>query len=121
MRKAKLKQATKNGYRSSVIGFQLKRALATIFPNLTDAGNGKGCYKKPLNRQLTTDNRQLFLLGLLLVFFETAANPAHAVIPQLLGPLTALLSIVPQILAFVGVALITALVFARDTTKNAFL
>lgn len=52
-----------------------------------------------------------------LVCFTTAA---HAVIPQLLGPLTALLSIVPQILAFVGVALITALVFARDTTKAVF-
>ena len=57
---------------------------------------------------------------LALIFFCIAFNPvgtAHAVIPQLLGPLTALLSIVPQILAFVGVALITALVFARDTTK----
>ncbi len=52
----------------------------------------------------------------LLLCLETA-QPAYAVIPQLLGPLTALLSIVPQILAFVGVALLTALVFARDTTK----
>ena len=54
-----------------------------------------------------------------LLFFGTA-SPAYAVIPQLLGPLTALLSIIPQILAFVGVALITALVFARDTTKMFF-
>ena len=54
------------------------------------------------------------------LFFFGTASPAHAVIPQLLGPLTALLSIVPQILAFVGVALITALVFARDTTKMIF-
>ncbi len=53
------------------------------------------------------------------VFFSTA-SPAYAVIPQLLGPLTALLSIIPQILAFVGVALITALIFARDTTKMLF-
>lgn len=45
---------------------------------------------------------------------------AHAVIPQLLGPLTALLSIIPQILAFVGVAIIASLVFARDTTKMLF-
>ena len=50
------------------------------------------------------------------VFFCTV-SPAYAVIPQLIGPLTALLGIIPQILAFVGVALITALVFARDTTK----
>lgn len=48
------------------------------------------------------------------------ANAAHAVIPQLLGPLTALMSIIPQILAFVGVAVITSLVFARDTTKLVF-
>ena len=57
--------------------------------------------------------------SLLLVFFA-AVRPAHAVIPQLLGPLTALLSIIPQILAFVGVALLTALVFARDTVKMLF-
>lgn len=61
----------------------------------------------------------LLTLSLFLIFLASA-NPAHAVIPQLLGPLTALLSIVPQILAFVGVALITALVFARDTTKMFF-
>lgn len=48
------------------------------------------------------------------------AAPADAVIPQLIGPLTALLSIIPQILAFVGVAIITSLVFARDTTKMVF-
>lgn len=63
---------------------------------------------------------KVLLLSLLFVFFEVSATPAHAVIPQLLGPLTALLSIVPQILAFVGVALITGLVFARDTTKMLF-
>ena len=62
---------------------------------------------------------KLLMLCFTLLFFGTA-SPAHAVIPQLLGPLTALLSIVPQILAFVGVALITALVFARDTTKMLF-
>ena len=61
----------------------------------------------------------LLMLCFTLLFF-CAASPAYAVIPQLLGPLTALLSIVPQILAFVGVALITALVFARDTTKMFF-
>ena len=64
--------------------------------------------------------KMFLLLSLLFLFFETSVNPAHAVIPQLLGPLTALLSIVPQILAFVGVALITGLVFARDTTKMLF-
>lgn len=62
----------------------------------------------------------ILLLTLLFVLLEISAKPAHAVIPQLLGPLTALLSIVPQILAFVGVALITGLVFARDTTKMLF-
>ena len=61
----------------------------------------------------------LLSLSLFLIFLASA-NSAHAVIPQLLGPLTALLSIVPQILAFVGIALITALVFARDTTKMLF-
>lgn len=61
----------------------------------------------------------LALLSLFFLFFASA-KPAHAVIPQLLGPLTALLSIVPQLLAFVGVALITGLVFARDTTKMLF-
>ena len=131
MRKPKLRQPIKNsrqqpavssqqdGYRSSFTGFQLKRALVTISPNLADSNSDKGRYIKPLNRKLTTDNRQLFLLSLLFVFFATA-NTAHAVIPQLLGPLTALLSIVPQILAFVGVALITGLVFARDTTRMLF-
>lgn len=60
------------------------------------------------------------LLTAIFFLFLASASPAHAVIPQLLGPLTALLSIVPQILAFVGVALITGLVFARDTTKMLF-
>ena len=59
------------------------------------------------------------LTAIFFVFF-VSASPAYAVIPQLLGPLTALLSIVPQILAFVGVALLTGLVFARDTTKMLF-
>ena len=59
-------------------------------------------------------------LSVIFFLFFATEIPAHAVIPQLLGPLTALLSIVPQILAFVGVALITALVFARDTTKMFF-
>ncbi len=61
----------------------------------------------------------ILTLSLISVFvcFTTAA---YAVIPQLLGPLTALLSIVPQILAFVGVAVITSLIFARDTTKMVF-
>lgn len=71
--------------------------------------------------QTLTHNRRP-ITALLSVFFLlfASAKPAHAVIPQLLGPLTALLSIVPQILAFVGVALITGLVFARDTTKMLF-
>ena len=45
---------------------------------------------------------------------------AEAVIPQLIGPLTALLAIIPQILAFVGIAVITSFVFARDTTKSIY-
>ncbi len=48
------------------------------------------------------------------------ARPAEAVIPQLLGPLSALLGLIPQILAFVGIAVITALVFARETVKMLF-
>ena len=60
-----------------------------------------------------------FMLIFLLVFVSFE-SPAHAVIPQLLGPLSALLSIIPQILAFVGVAVITGLVFARETTKMLF-
>ena len=65
-------------------------------------------------------NTKLLLIASLLVAFLASASPAHAVIPQLLGPLTALLSIIPQILAFVGIALLTGLVFARDTTKMLF-
>ena len=74
-------------------------------------GHETRCLRFPATR--------LLMVSLLFIFLASA-SPAHAVIPQLLGPLTALLSIVPQILAFVGVALITALVFARDTTKMLF-
>lgn len=70
-------------------------------------------------RNFRFHTKLLLTVSLLLIFFA-AASPAYAVIPQLLGPLTALLSIIPQILAFVGVALLTALVFARDTTKMFF-
>ena len=85
----------------------------------------KGSLEQPIKgrpyqrRRFGFSTKLLLMLGFTLLFFGTA-SPAHAVIPQLLGPLTALLSIVPQILAFVGVALITALVFARDTTKMFF-
>ena len=65
-------------------------------------------------------NTKLLLTAILSFVFLASASPAYAVIPQLLGPLTALLSIIPQILAFVGVALLTALVFARDTVKMLF-
>lgn len=58
----------------------------------------------------------LSLISVCVCFTTTA----HAVIPQLIGPLTALLAIIPQILAFVGVAILTSLVFARDTTKSIF-
>lgn len=61
----------------------------------------------------------LFTIVLISVFVCFTAT-AYAVIPQLLGPLSALMSIIPQILAFVGVALLTSLVFARDTTKMVF-
>ena len=71
------------------------------------------------NRKLKVNTKLLLTTSLLFVFW-VSASPAHAVIPQLLGPLTALLSIIPQILAFVGVALLTGLVFARDTTKMLF-
>ena len=49
-----------------------------------------------------------------------SAGTAHAVIPQLLGPLSALLSVIPQILAVVGIAVLTAVVFARDWLKGLF-
>ncbi len=61
----------------------------------------------------------ILTLSLISVFVCFTAT-AHAVIPQLLGPLTALLGIIPQILAFVGVAIFASLVFARDTTKMLF-
>ncbi len=64
-------------------------------------------------------NTWILTLSFISVFVCFTAT-AHAVIPQLLGPLTALLSIIPQILAFVGVAIIASLVFARDTTKMLF-
>ena len=60
----------------------------------------------------------LALIFLYLAF--SSAGTAHAVIPQLLGPLSALLSIVPQILAVVGIAFLTAFVFARDWLKGLF-
>ena len=84
----------------------------------------KSGLKQTIHGQRTTGRHfKLYtklLLTLTLFVFFASASPAHAVIPQLLGPLTALLSIIPQILAFVGVALLTALVFARDTTKMLF-
>ncbi len=65
--------------------------------------------------------KTLWLLTLSLLSVPVCfASPANAVIPQLIGPLTALLSIIPQILAFVGVAIVTSLVFARDSTKMVF-
>lgn len=70
-------------------------------------------------RKVKLEQRKWLSAAIFFVFL-TSASPAHAVIPQLLGPLTALLSIVPQILAFVGVAVLTSLVFARDTTKMLF-
>lgn len=75
---------------------------------------------KTVVQTLTHNRRPITALLSLFFLLFASAKPAHAVIPQLLGPLTALLSIVPQILAFVGVALITGLVFARDTTKMLF-
>ena len=60
----------------------------------------------------------LALVFLCVVF--NSAGTAHAVIPQLLGPLSALLSIVPQLLAIIGVAFLTAFVFARDWLKGLF-
>ena len=60
---------------------------------------------------------------LVLIFLCVALSSvgtAHAVIPQLLGPLSALLSIIPQLLAVVGIAFLTAFVFARDWLKGLF-
>ena len=61
----------------------------------------------------------ILALIFLCIAFNAAAT-AHAVIPQLLGPLSALLSIIPQILAVVGIAFLTAFVFARDWLKGLF-
>ena len=60
------------------------------------------------------------LAFILLCLAFTSAGTAHAVIPQLLGPLSALLSIIPQILAVVGIAFLTVFVFARDWLKGLF-
>ena len=57
-------------------------------------------------------------LALFFVGFALHANTAHAVIPQLLGPLSALLSILPQILAFVGIALLA--IFKPATYRLVF-
>ena len=57
---------------------------------------------------------------ILLCLAFNSAGTAHAVIPQLLGPLSALLSIVPQLLAIIGVAFLTAFVFAHDWLKGLF-
>ena len=112
MRNAKLKQSVKDSGQRSAVSSQKETGME----------ESKESSSFPIFRPNAASRLpKAILLSLLFVFFETSANPAHAVIPQLLGPLTALLSIVPQILAFVGVALITGLVFARDTTKNAFL
>ena len=116
MRKAKLERATAVSSQQSAISRALWQLCSLVISTNILAEN----------RWLNTNSRppsfpakRLLLLSLLFVFLASA-SPAHAVIPQLLGPLTALLSIVPQILAFVGVALITGLVFARDTTKMLF-
>ncbi len=68
--------------------------------------------------QLRVKPSILILIFLCITF--NAAGTAHAVIPQLLGPLSALLSIVPQLLAIIGVAFLTAFVFARDWLKGLF-
>ena len=66
-------------------------------------------------------NRIKILVPLIIVsVFFCFTTTAYAVIPQLLGPLSALISIIPQILAFVGIAVVTSIVFARDTTKMLF-
>ena len=61
----------------------------------------------------------ILVLIFLCIAFNSAAT-AHAVIPQLLGPLSALVSIIPQILAVVGIAFLTAFVFARDWLQALF-
>lgn len=58
----------------------------------------------------------IFLLAVLFFTFSVA-TPAFAVIPQLIGPLSALAGIIGPILGFIGIALVTAFVFARDTLK----
>ena len=112
MRKAKLKQTLKNSRQQ---GTEMESRK-----NRTEKEN-KESSSLPIFQPNAESRKPIaILLSSLFFFLQTSVTPAHAVIPQLLGPLTALLSIVPQILAFVGVALITGLVFARDTTKMLF-
>ena len=108
MRNAELKGLSAGSHQQAAT--RLWRAKRFCMPHTLP--KTKSRKQKPKTKLLLTAN-------FLLIFFASA-SPAHAVIPQLLGPLTALLSIIPQILAFVGVALLTALVFARDTTKMLF-
>ena len=108
MRKAELKRQSAISSQQSVTRFWWTKRFRTPCALL-----------KVENRKPKANTKLLLIVSLPLVFLASA-NPAHAVIPQLLGPLTALLSIVPQILAFVGGALIIGLVFARDTTKMLF-
>jgi eukaryotic-like serine/threonine-protein kinase len=68
-------------------------------------------------------NRQtpiLALMFLMLYFTFSIAAPAYAVIPQLIGPLSALAGVIMPILGFILAAIVTSLVFARDAVKMIF-
>ena len=78
-------------------------------------------FNEPMNQPTIRSKAKPSILALILCCLAfSAAGTAHAVIPQLLGPLSALLSIVPQILAVVGIAILTAVVFARDWLMGLF-
>ena len=63
-------------------------------------------------------SRAGYIFVLTFLFFTfSIATPAFAVIPQLIGPLSALAGIIVPILGFIGIALVTSFVFARDTFK----
>ena len=78
-------------------------------------------FNEPMNQPMIRSKAKPSILALILFCLAfSAAGTAHAVIPQLLGPLSALLSIVPQILAVVGIAILTTVVFARDWLMGLF-
>ncbi len=59
---------------------------------------------------------RIFAFAFLCLMFSTATS-AYAVIPQLLGPLSALVGIIGPILGFLAAAILTVWMFARDAFR----